>query len=70
VFCSFELGRTKYEEVREMSPLRIIEYILELILVVGFGYVIYTSHFTWSYAGGIVIPLIVIVLLFIEDRKR
>jgi membrane protein YdbS with pleckstrin-like domain len=52
-----------------MSPLRIIEYILLLVLVVGFGYVIY-SHFTWSYAAGIVIPLIVIVLLFVEDRKQ
>jgi membrane protein YdbS with pleckstrin-like domain len=62
------LGRTKYEEVREMSPLRIIEYILLLVLVVGFGYMTYLS-FQWNRAAGIVIPLIVIVLLFMEDRK-
>jgi hypothetical protein len=52
-----------------MSPLRIIEYVLLLILVVGFGYLIY-GHFEWNRLAGIVIPLIVIVLLFIEDRKR
>ena len=53
-----------------MSPLRIIEYLLLLVLVVGFGYLSYRHAFYWSYAAGIVIPLIVIVLLFIEDRKR
>jgi hypothetical protein len=69
VLGRWELGRTKYREVREMSPLRIIEYILLLILVVGFGYLTY-SHFEWNRLAGIVIPLIVIVLLFMEDRKR
>ncbi len=53
-----------------MSPLRIIEYILALVLVVGFGYLNYRLGFHWSYSAGIVIPLIVIVLLLIEDRKR
>jgi membrane protein YdbS with pleckstrin-like domain len=54
-----------------MSPLRIIEYILLLVLVVGFAYQTYHYNgFYWSYAAGIVIPLIVIVLLLIEDRKR
>jgi membrane protein YdbS with pleckstrin-like domain len=53
-----------------MSPLRIIEYILLLCLVVGFGYLTYLYGFFWSAAAGIVIPLIVIVLLFIEDRKQ
>jgi membrane protein YdbS with pleckstrin-like domain len=53
-----------------MSPLRIIEYLLLLCLVVGFGYNTYKIGFSWSYAAGIVIPLIVIVLLFIEDRKQ
>jgi membrane protein YdbS with pleckstrin-like domain len=52
-----------------MSPLRIIEYVLLLILVVGFGYMTY-AHFEWNRLAGIVIPLMVIVLLFIEDRKR
>jgi len=52
-----------------MSPLRIIEYILLLILVVGFGYMTYVG-FEWSRLAGIVIPLIVIILLFMEDRKR
>ncbi len=66
---SCESCKTNYEEVREMSPLRIIEYILLLILVVGFGYLTYHA-FSWSRAAGVVIPLIVIVLLFIEDRKR
>ena len=66
---SCESCKTNYEEVREMSPLRIIEYILLLILVVGFGYMTY-AHFEWNRVAGIVIPLIVIVLLFIEDRKR
>jgi membrane protein YdbS with pleckstrin-like domain len=53
-----------------MSPLRIIEYILLLVLVVGSGYLTYRFGFHWSYAAYIVIPLIVIVLLLIEDRKR
>lgn len=53
-----------------MSPLRIVEYILLLILVVGWAYITYTQGFAWSRVGGIVIPLIVIVLLYIEDRKR
>ena len=70
---SFELGRTKsrteYRE-GEMSPLRILEYILQLILVVGFGYLTYLNGFYWSYTAGIVIPLIVIALLFIEDQKQ
>ncbi len=52
-----------------MSPLRIIEYLLLLCLVVGFGYMAYTNVFHWSFTAGIIIPLIVIVLLFIEDRK-
>jgi len=52
-----------------MSPLRIIEYILLLVLVIGFGYMTY-QHFEWNRLAGIVIPLIVIVLLFIEDRKQ
>ncbi|MGB9371772.1 MAG: hypothetical protein WCB79_07585 [Halobacteriota archaeon] len=52
-----------------MSPLRIIDYILLLILVVGFGYLTYIT-FSWRGAAGIVIPLIVIVLLFVEDRSR
>jgi membrane protein YdbS with pleckstrin-like domain len=53
-----------------MGPLRIIEYILLLILAVGWAYITYTQGFGWSRVGGIVIPLIVIVLLFIEDRKK
>lgn len=53
----------------KMSPLRIIEYLLLLVLVVGFGYLTYMFGFYWSFTAGIVIPLIVIVLLFIEDRK-
>jgi len=52
-----------------MNPLRIIEYILLLILVVGFAYMTY-AQFEWNRAAGIVIPLIVIVLLFVEDRRR
>lgn len=52
-----------------MNWLRIIDYILLLILVVGFGYMTY-SHFEWNRVAGVVIPLIVIVLLFIEDRRR
>jgi len=55
--------------MREMSPLRIIEYVLLLVLVVGFGYLTYKFGFYWSFAAGIVIPLILIVLLFMEDRK-
>jgi membrane protein YdbS with pleckstrin-like domain len=53
-----------------MSPLRIIEYLLLLVLVVGTGYLTYRFGFAWSRAGVIVIPLIIIVLLLIEDRKR
>jgi hypothetical protein len=52
-----------------MSPLRIIEYLLLLVLVVGFAYLTY-STFSWSRAAGVVIPLIVIVLLFYEDRSK
>ena len=52
-----------------MSPLRIIEYVVLLVLVVGSGYLTYRFGFHSSYAGYIVIPLIVIVLLLIEDRK-
>jgi membrane protein YdbS with pleckstrin-like domain len=53
-----------------MGPLRIIEYVLLLILAVGWGYLTYLFGFSWSRAGGIVLPLIVIVLLLIEDRKQ
>jgi len=53
-----------------MSPLRIIEFVLLLCLVVGFGYLTYINGFYWSYAAGIVIPLIVIALLLVEDRKE
>jgi membrane protein YdbS with pleckstrin-like domain len=67
---SFELGITRYEEVRGVNPLRIVEYILLLILVVGFGYLTYKGWLIWSGAAGIIIPLIIIVLLFIEDRKK
>ena len=66
----FKIGRTKYEEVRKMNWLRIIDYILLLILAVGWAYITYTQGFAWSRAGGIVIPLIVIILLFVEDRRR
>jgi membrane protein YdbS with pleckstrin-like domain len=53
-----------------MSPLRIIYYLLLLFFVVGFWYLIFTYNgFSWSYAAGIVITLIVVVLLFIRDRK-
>ena len=53
-----------------MSPLRIIEYLLLLILVAGCGWQIYEySRLFWG-TFGVVIPLIVIVLLFIEDRKQ
>jgi len=53
-----------------MSPLRIIELLLLLCLVVGFGLLTYLNGFYWSYAVGIVFPLIVIVLLLIEDPQR
>jgi len=53
-----------------MSPLRIIDYILLLVLVVGFGYLSYKFGFHWGYAAGIIIPLILIISLFIEDRRR
>lgn len=56
--------------MREVNWLRIVEYILLLILVVGFAYQTYVLGFKWSFAAGIVIPLILIVLLFIEDRKK
>ena len=56
--------------MKEISPLRILEYVLLLILVVGFGYLTYLNGFYWSYAAGIVIPLIVIALLLIEDQKQ
>jgi len=52
-----------------MGPLRIIEYLLLLVLVLGFGYMTY-QHFEWNRVAGIVIPLIVIVLLFMEDRNK
>ena len=52
-----------------MNWLRIIDYILLLILVVGFAYMDY-GKFQWSYTAGIVIPIIVIILLFIEDRRK
>ena len=63
-------SRTKYEEVRKMSPLRIIEFLLLLCLVVGFAYLTYINGFFWSYTAGILIPLVVIALLLIEDRKQ
>ncbi|MGD0170806.1 MAG: hypothetical protein ABSB81_01575 [Halobacteriota archaeon] len=52
-----------------MNPPRIIEYLLLLILAVGTGYLTYRLGFSWGRAAAIVIPLIVIVLLFIEDRR-
>lgn len=52
-----------------MGPLRIIEYLLLVVLVVGFGYMSY-QHFEWNRLAGVVIPLIVIVLLFYEDRSK
>lgn len=52
-----------------VSPLRIVEYLLLLVLLVGFGYMIYKFGFYWSFAAGIVIPLIIIALLFLKDRK-
>lgn len=39
------------------EPFRIIEYLLLLCLVVGFGYLNYVIGFHWSYSAGIVIPL-------------
>jgi len=56
--------------VRKVNWLRIIDYILLLILFVGWAYLTYTQGFSWSRAGSIVIPLIIIVLLFIEDRRK
>jgi len=53
-----------------MSPLRIIEYILLLVVVVWLGYLTYVGWLYWSGAGSIIILLIVIVLLFMEDRKQ
>lgn len=53
-----------------MSPLRIIEFLLLLCLVVGFAYLTYINGFFWSYTAGILIPLVVIALLLIEDRKQ
>ena len=35
-----------------MSPIRTLEYILQLILVVGFGYLTYLNGFYWSYTAG------------------
>lgn len=61
------------DEIRrggEMSPLRTIEFLLLLCLVVGFVFLTYLNGFYWSYSAGIVIPLIVIVLLLIEDPKQ
>lgn len=52
-----------------MGPLRIIEYLLLLGLVVGYGYLNYQNGVLSSYAGGFIFPLIVIILPFIEDRK-
>ena len=53
-----------------MNWLRIIDYILLLILVVGFAYLTVANKFTWGYTGGIVIPIIVIILLILEDRRK
>jgi len=53
-----------------MSPLRIIEFLLLLCLVVGFGHLTLLNGFYWSYAAGIVFPLMVIVLLLIEDPQQ
>lgn len=53
-----------------MSPLRIIDYIMLLVLIVGFGYLQATSKLHWSYVAGIILPLIVIVLLIVEDRMK
>lgn len=71
-FCRFPLvsGIETKIEVREMNWLRIVEYILLLILVIGFAYQTYVLGFKWSFAAGIVIPLILIVLLYIEDRMK
>jgi membrane protein YdbS with pleckstrin-like domain len=52
-----------------MNPLRIIGFLLLLCLVVGFGYLTYLNGFYWSYAAGIVFPLIVIVIQLKEDPK-
>jgi type IV secretory pathway VirB2 component (pilin) len=52
-----------------MNPRRIVEYILLAILVVGFAYMTYVG-FQWNRLAGVVIPLIVIVLLAAEDRKK
>ena len=53
-----------------MSPFKIIEFLLLLCLVVGFGYLAYLNGFYWSYAAGILIPLIVIILELIEDPEQ
>lgn len=53
-----------------MNWLRIIDYMLLLILAVGWMYISYTTVITWSRAAAFLIPLIVIVLLFIEDRRK
>ncbi|HYA32667.1 MAG TPA: hypothetical protein VEG65_01540 [Candidatus Bathyarchaeia archaeon] len=54
-----------------MSPLRIIEYVLLLILAIGSAYVLGFSCYTlgWGIAS-VAIPLVVIVLLVIGDRRR
>ncbi len=51
-----------------MTPVRIIEYILLLILVVGFAYVTSVIGFRWSYAAGIAISILIAILLFLEDQ--
>jgi uncharacterized membrane protein len=53
-----------------MSPFRIIEYILLILLALGSGWQIYVYNRLFWGAVGIVIPLIVIILLFVEDRKQ
>jgi len=53
-----------------MNWLRIIDYILLLILIVGFAYLDVAKQFKWSYTARIVIPIIVIILLIIEDRRK
>ena len=52
-----------------MNQLRIVEYILLAVLVVGFAFMTYIG-FQWNRLAGVVIPLIVIVLLAAEDRKK
>ncbi len=53
---------------KTITPARILEYILLLVLVVGFAYVAAVVGFRWSYAAGIVIPIVIAILLFFEDQ--